>query len=97
MAIYAEDIIAEQQYEIERQHNEVIELNALLSNVLEERNELGKVVDAQGLDLKDASRQLDRLYETITAAILDLAVLGEVPLGDLEEAIEAISRRLVNK
>lgn len=88
---------AEQREEIERQHNEITELNGLLANVLEERNELARVVDAQGLDLKDTEKELDGLSEAITSAIADLRVLGEVPLGDLEEAIKAIADKLADR
>lgn len=99
--IYAELVRAarnsELEEEIERQHNEITELNSRLSNALEERDELGKVVDAQGLDLKEVAQQLEQLSEVVSSVISDLRVLSEVPLSDLEEAISSITCQLVEQ
>lgn len=101
MSIYAELAQAARQTEleesIERLHGEVMELRDQLSDALEERNELTSVVDAQAADLKDTGKELDRLSEAITSAIADLRVLGEVPLGELEESIKAIADGLADK
>ncbi|MGW3992183.1 hypothetical protein ACWEF6_01720 [Amycolatopsis sp. NPDC004772] len=93
----ADNWIAEQRAEIERQHNEITELNGRLKDALEERDELAKVVEAQAFDLKDHSRALDELSEAVSSAISDLRVLGEVPLGELEDAVKAIADRLADK
>ena len=96
--------IAEQTREIERQHGEITELKDRLANVLEanadlvgEKADLESVIDAQATDIKDTEKELDRLSEAITSAIADLRVLGEVPLGQLEESIKAIADRLADK
>jgi predicted nucleic acid-binding Zn-ribbon protein len=83
MALYAEDRIRDLEESNEELHGEV--------------RELTKVVDAQAFDLKDTEKELDGLSEAITSAIADLRVLGEVPLGDLEEAIKAIADKLADR
>jgi chromosome segregation ATPase len=96
--------LSELEEETERQHNEITELDGRLADVVEKNADLvGELADRESLndrlsfDLKDAERELDRLSEAITSAIADLRVLGEVPLGQLEESIKAIADRLADK
>jgi uncharacterized coiled-coil DUF342 family protein len=93
--------IAEQTREIERQHNEIIELNGRLAdaihmvNVLEiekdnlasELIEMNSAKDTVSDYANGISSELDGLYRKVDRAIDSLRVLDEVPIRDLTASV----------
>lgn len=82
--------LAEAEYEIERQHREITELNGRLNDALTRADGLGQDADEFG-------KLADRLSAAISSAIADLRVLGEVPFSQLEDAVKAIADRLADQ
>lgn len=97
------DILTRQE-EIERQHNEITELNGRLTDALrmietleiEKDNLASELIEANSAkDVVDhfanaVARELDSVYMRADRAIESLRVLEEVPLGDLVTSIGAI-------
>lgn len=100
----ADNWIAEQQHEIERQHREITDLKIQLhdkevdsDNLTRRLNNALTQAEGLGRDADEFGKLADRLSAAISSAIADLRVLGEVPFSQLEDAVKAIADRLADQ